>query len=143
MNERFLLFFSEISWPHQVLSSPSRASSLKQNFFLSTNVFDTFDCLVAADVRVGSESSFSEAAAAVSTNVKIMLWEDQTQQDRLNLNYETTASSGAVSLDEQSHMDDVLADWWHCSQYARKSAESDAEGRAAASRYYRTVDGNA
>lgn len=103
-------------------------------------MFETLDCLAAADVVVGSESSFSEAAAAVSTNVKVMLWENQTEQDRVTLNSEAAALSGAVSVEEQLQMDTAVADWWYCSGEAQDSTGSDADG-IAARRFYQTVDG--
>lgn len=34
-------------------------------------MFDTFECLTAVDVIVGSESLFSESVSALSTNVKV------------------------------------------------------------------------
>ncbi|CAN0223974.1 unnamed protein product [Scytosiphon promiscuus] len=109
-----------------------------QQNLLRTNVFDTFDCLAAADVIVGSDSSFSEAAAAVSTNVKVMLYANQTEQDRVFLDSEAAASSGTVSLEEQAKMDTAISAWWHCSEYARQSAGSYVG--LAASRFYQTVD---
>lgn len=102
-------------------------------------MFDTFDCLAAADVIVGSKSSFSEAAAAVSTNIKLGLWTGQTeQQDRISLNDHAVVSSGEVSLEEQSQIDKTIFDWWHCSKKDWQSAGSDAEALAADG-YYQTV----
>lgn len=87
---------------------------------------------------VGSNSSFSEAAAAVSTNVKVMLLGNQTEQDRVNLNSEAAASFGNVSLDEQAQVDTAISDWWHCSEYVRQSGGSEVD--LAARRFYQTVD---
>lgn len=98
-------------------------------------MFETFDCLATADVVVGSESSFSEAAAAVSTNVKVMIWENQTEQDRITLNSRAAASSGEVSSDEQLEMNAAIADWWHCFGEVQRSTESNART------FYQTVDG--
>lgn len=90
---------------------------------------------------VGSVSSFGEAAAAVSTNVKVMLEDNQTQQDRVNLDAKAIVSSGAVSSDEQSQVDTAIDDWWHCSEEFRRSTGSGAESLAAASQFwYQTVD---
>lgn len=88
---------------------------------------------------VGSESSFSEAAAAVSTNVKFMAYQNQTQQDRVTLNPEEGASSATVGVDEQLQMDAAIADWWHCSEEARQLTDSDAVSLGAG-RFYQTVD---
>lgn len=107
----------------------------RQKILLKTSVFETFDCLATADVVVASESSFSEAAAAVSTNVKVMLWENQTEQDRVTLNSRAAASSGDVSSDEQLEMNTAIADWWHCFGEAQRSTESNAR------QFYQTVDG--
>lgn len=40
-------------------------------FERSTSVYDTFDCLSATDVVVGSMSTMSEAVAALPSNVKV------------------------------------------------------------------------
>jgi len=112
-----------------------------QKIFLSTGVFDTFDCLAAADVVIGSESSFSEAAAAVSTNVKIMLWENQAEQDRVVLNARAVTRSGAVTSDEQMQINSVIADWFHCSAEVRQWTESAPEN--VAGRFYQTVSNRA
>lgn len=104
-------------------------------------MFDTFDCLAAADVLVGSESSFSEAAGALSTNVKVLVWLQQTEQDRVTLNHGMVASSGAVSSEKQSQVDAAISDWWHCSGKSLQSEKSDAENVAARG-YYQTVDGH-
>jgi len=106
-------------------------------------VFDTFDCLAAADVFVGSESSFSEAAAAVSTNVKVMLWENQTEQDRVTLNSEAVTLSGAVTSDEQLQINTAIANWRHCSEEVRQWKESAPENLGAAKGFYQTVDNRA
>lgn len=104
-------------------------------------MFDTFDCLAAADVLVGSESSFSEAAAAVSTNVKVMVWPELAEQDRVNLDVETVVSTGAVSVEEQPRVDAAISDWWHCSESGWQSAGYDAQ-MLAVSGYYQTVGGH-
>lgn len=89
---------------------------------------------------VGSESSFSEAAAAVSTNVKVMIWENQIEQDRVTLDFKAAALSGEVSSDEQAEMNTAIADWWYCSQAVQQSTGSDDKSHAAR-RFYQTVDG--
>lgn len=88
---------------------------------------------------MGSESSFSEAAAAVSTNVKVMVWENQTEQDRVTLNSTAAASSGAVSSDEQLEMDTAIADWWYCSREVQRFTGPNSE-IVAARQFYQTVD---
>ena len=116
--------------------------TLLQTILLEATMFDTFDCLAAADVLVGSESSFSEATAAVSTNVKVMIWRGEHEQDRVTLNPNVALSSGDVTLAEQKRMDDAIADWWHCSEETRRSTGDDANS-VAARQFYQTVDGSA
>lgn len=68
-----------------------------QKVFLRAYTLESFDCLAMADVVVGSNSSISEAVAAVSTNVKVMLWKGQTEQDRVTLNLTKIVSDETVS----------------------------------------------
>lgn len=114
---------------------------LRQRVHLNTTAFETFDCLAAADVVVGSRSSFSDTSGAVSTNIKVLTRDHQTEQDRVTLKSEAMESSGAVSLDEQLQMDTAISDWWHCSQETRGLTRSSAEDLAA-SQFYQTVDGS-
>lgn len=112
---------------------------LLQNIFLHTTLFDTFECLAAADVVVGSESSMSEAAAAVSTNVKVMLWQGQIEQDRVTLNSSAVVSDGNVSMDAQREMNAAIANWAHCSGEAHQAT---GDGGGATTRaFYETVGG--
>ena len=107
--------------------------------FLNLPVFETFDCFAAADILVGSESSYSQAAAAVSTNVKVMIKQNQTEQDWVTMNYKAAALSGAVSSDEQLEVVTAIADWWYCSGEVQRSTGSNAES-VAPRRFYQTVD---
>lgn len=100
-------------------------------------MFETFDCFAAADVLVGSQSSFSQAAAAVSTNVKVMIRTNQTEQDWVTLNVEAAVVSGAVSSEEQHDVNTAIGDWWYCSGEAQRATKPDAEH---ARRFYQTVD---
>lgn len=75
----------------------------------------------------------------MSTNVKVMLRENQTEQDRVTLNPEAVDTLGAVSSDEQLEMNTAIADWWYCYGEARQLTESTAE-RIAAHRFYQTVN---
>ena len=102
-------------------------------------MFETFDCFAAADILVGSESSYSQAAAAVSTNVKVMIKQNQTEQDWVTMNYKAAALSGAVSSDEQLAVVTAIADWWYCSGQVQPSTGSNAES-GAPRRFYQTVD---
>lgn len=102
-------------------------------------MFETFDCFAAADVLVGSESSFSQAAAAVSTNVKVMIRGNQTEQDWVTLNFEAAAKSGAVSTKEKLEVTTAIADWWYCYGEVQRATGSNAE-TLAARRFYQTVD---
>lgn len=81
----------------------------------------------------------SEAAAAVSTNVKVMLWEGQTEQDRVTLNSTKIVADKTVSSESQLQMNAAIADWWHCSREARQLAGVDA-ATVSARRFYETVD---
>ena len=107
--------------------------------FLNLPVFETFDCFAATDILVGSASSYSQAAAAVSTNVKVMIRENQTEQDWITLNYTAAALSGAVSADEPLEVVTAIADWWYCSGEVQRSTGSNPES-VAARRFYQTVD---
>lgn len=109
-----------------------------QKMLLRTKTFDAFECLAAADVVIGSESSMSEAVAAVSTNVKIMHWQGQTEQDRVTLNASAVVSAGTVSLPTQLQINTVIANWFHCSDEARR-ATVDGAG-ATARKFYETVN---
>ena len=102
-------------------------------------MFETFDCFAAADILVGSESSYSQAAAAVSTNVKVMIKQNQTEQDWVTMNYKAAALSGAISSDEQLEVVTAIADWWYCSGEVQRSTGSNAES-VAPRRFYQTVD---
>lgn len=102
-------------------------------------LFDAFDCLATADVVIGSESSLSEAAAAMSTNVKVMVWEGQTEQDRVTLDPASVALNASVSPAKQSEMNAVISDWWHCAAEASQTAREDDVG-VFASKFYQTVD---
>lgn len=106
---------------------------------LHAEVFETFDCMAAADILVGSQSSFSQAAAAISTNVKVMIRKNQTEQDWVMLDYRAAASSGAVTSDEQMEVETAIADWWYCSGEAKQASGSDDKSLAAR-RFYQTVD---
>lgn len=108
---------------------------------MNTTAFETFDCLAAADVLVGSRSSFSDTSGAVSTNIKVLTRDHQTEQDRVTLKSDAMESSGAVSVDEQLQMDNAISDWWHCSRETRGLKGSTAKRRAA-SQFYQTVDGS-
>lgn len=120
-------------------NSQNRTRSLPwQKVHLNTTAFETFDCLAAADVVVGSRSSFSDTAGAVSTNVKIMTREYKTEQDRLTVNPRRIESQGAVSSDEQLQMNAAIANWWHCSVEARGSEGSTVESLDARG-FYQTV----
>ena len=88
---------------------------------------------------IGSSSSFSHAAAAMSTNVKIMLRANQTEQDRVYLDYKAVVSAGAVGSEEQRLIDTTIADWYHCSREAQQPTGSDARS-VSARRFYETVD---
>ena len=102
-------------------------------------MFDTCDCLAASDVLVGSESRFSQAAAAVSTNVKVLIRENQTEQDWVTLNVQAAALERAVSSEEQNEVTTAIADWWYYSWEAKLATKQDAAS-SAASRFYETVD---
>lgn len=82
----------------------------------------------------------SEAAAALSTNVKVMLWEGQHQQDRITLDSARVASTGAVSSESQVEMNLAIANWWFCHQEARSSSGIHSLA-AEAQTFYQTVDG--
>lgn len=112
----------------------------RQRVYLNTTAFETFDCLAAADVVVGSRSSFSDTSGAVSTNIKVLTRDHQTEQDRVTLKSEAMESSGAVSSEEQLQMDTAISDWWHCSREARTLTGTTTE-RLAASQFYQTVAG--
>lgn len=87
---------------------------------------------------LGSESSMSEAVAAVSTNVKVMHWQGQTEQDRVTLDASTVVSVGTVSSAMQLEMNTTIANWFHCSEEAL-SATVDGAGSTARS-FYETVN---
>lgn len=116
-----------------------RRSPPRQRVYLNTTTFETFDCLAAADVVVGSRSSFSDVAGAVSTNVKVLTRFHQIEQDSVTLLSKDIDASGAVSSDEQLQMDIAIADWWKCSGEARRSAGEDADGLTART-FYQTVN---
>ena len=88
---------------------------------------------------VGSESSLSEAAAAVSTNIKIMLWEGQEEQDRVTLNSSEIATTGEVNPRDQLKISTVISDWFYCQREARGSNGNDSTVSEYARRFYQTV----
>ena len=94
--------------------------------------------MAAADVVVGSRSTFSDSAAAVSTNVKVMHRKNQTEQDRVVLDPEAIRQNGAVSDADQAKMDTAIANYRYCSEEASRSRGSDATS-IAARRFYQTV----
>ena len=91
-------------------------------------------------MAIGSRlSSFSDGAAALSTNVGIMLRANQKGQDQVTLDSNLVASSGTVGSQKQQSIDTVIANWWYCSQEAQQATGSDAKS-IFARRFYQTVD---
>lgn len=89
---------------------------------------------------VGSESSLSEAAAAVSTNVKIMLWEGQEEQDRVTFDSNEIATFGEVNPQDQLELNKVISDWFYCQKEAAHGSNgSDSTVSAYARQFYQMV----
>lgn len=130
-----------VEWDIEQESCLGMGLICRQRVYLQTSAFESFDCMAAADVVVASRSTFSQGAAAVSTNVKVMLLVGQTEQDRVTLDPKPAEKSGSVTFKEQSKMNTAIADWWYCYGEARRLVGSTAE-RAAAHRFYQTVDDN-
>lgn len=103
--------------------------SCKMRILTRTSMFDAFDCLATADVLITSRSTFSETAAAISTNVKIHLQTNQMQQDTVFVNKNKVVLDGHVN--NQSEIDTAISDWFYCS----------AEARQSTNHFYQTVDG--
>lgn len=60
-------------------------------------------------------------------------------QDRVLLDFEAAAKSGAVSSDEQLAVDTAIADWWYCSEEVHQSTETSESVRTARL-FYQMVD---
>ena len=68
-----------------------------------------------------------------------MLRANQTEQDRVYLDFKAVASSGAVGSEKQELIDTTIADWYYCSQEAQQATASDAQS-ISARRFYQTVN---
>lgn len=114
-----------------------------QRTFLHTSAFETVDCLASVDVLVGSYSSMSEAAGAMSTNVKVMVYEGQEEQDRITLDFREVAMRAertpGIGTEKQAELDTAVAKWRHCSSEARGLIGESGVGASARS-FYHTVD---
>ena len=89
---------------------------------------------------IGSRrSAFSDAVAALSTNVGVLLRADQKEQDQVTLDDKAIASLGAVDSNMQQKINTAIADWWYCSREAQRATGSDAKS-ISARRFYQTVD---
>lgn len=75
---------------------------------------DAVECLAAADVMISSEDSFSEAAAAMAANVKVVTDHWEVDEDEEMVSLSPAATVAGVSGDARAELNRIVRDWHHC-----------------------------
>lgn len=126
-----------LEYPTTYLRIGVDIQSFLQELVLNALTLATLDCFATADVLVGGSSQFTEAAAALSTNVKVLSRQGNQEPYRMTLNWlQVVANDYTVQAEIQAEIDAGVRSWWNCHSVYKKVVANGQQIH----RVYETVD---
>lgn len=104
---------------------------------LASPALETLECLATADVFIGDKSQFSEAAGALSTNVKTVHRSYEEDQYTVTVDKRVIMNEGRLSEEKTSEIYQAIRNWYKCFMEASRVPDRSPSGEH---RVYQTVD---